>query len=54
MSVFASIRKALVPVVVAGVLWLLAQVGVVETPELAEQVVLVVTAILVYFIPNNG
>ena len=54
MPALASIRKALVPAVVAGVLWLLAQFGVVETPELAEQVVLVVTAVLVYFVPNEG
>lgn len=54
MSVLAPIRKALVPVGVAVVMWALARVGVVETPELAEQVVLVVTAVLVYFIPNNG
>lgn len=49
----ASIRKALVPVAIAGTLWVLSNLGVVETPQLAEQVTLVVTAVLVYLIPNN-
>ena len=47
------IRKAIVPVAVAAVITGLGYVGVVETPELREQVVLVVTAVLVYFIPNT-
>lgn len=49
----SSIRKALVPVGVAIALWVLSLVGVVETSTLVEQVTLVVTAVLVYFIPNN-
>lgn len=53
MSVFAQIRKAIVPLAVALVLWLLALVGVVETPELVTQVTLVVTAVIVYFVPNS-
>lgn len=54
MSGLSSIRKALVPVAVALVLWLLSHFGVVETPELVTQVTLMVTAILVYFIPNGA
>lgn len=54
MSLLSPIRKALVPVVVAIVLTALGKVGVTETPELAEQVVLIVTGVLVYFIPNEG
>lgn len=53
MSVLAPVRKAAVPVAVAAALFVLGKVGVVETPALAEQVTLVVTAVLVYFIPNN-
>lgn len=49
-----AIRKALVPVGVAAVLFLLGKVGVVETPELVEQITLVLTAVLVYLIPNEG
>lgn len=54
MNVFSQVRKALVPLAVAGVMWLLAQLGVVETPELVTQVTLVVTAVIVYFVPNSG
>lgn len=49
----ASIRKAIVPVAVATALFVLGKIGVAETPALAEQVTLVITAILVYLIPNN-
>lgn len=49
----ATVRKALVPVVVAGVLVLLAKVGIVATPDIKETVTLIVTAVLVYFIPNE-
>lgn len=51
---FSQIRKALVPLVVAVVLFVLGRVGVVATPELEVQVTLVITSILVYFIPNNA
>jgi len=49
----SSIRKAIVPVAIATALWLLAQLGIVQTPELAEQVTLIITAVIVYFVPNN-
>lgn len=49
-----AIRKAIVPVAVAIVLTLLGKIGVTESPELVEQVTLVLTAVLVYFIPNEG
>lgn len=51
---FSQIRKALVPLGVAVVLWVLNLVGVTSTPELEAQVVLVITSVLVYFIPNSG
>lgn len=50
----AQVRKALVPLGVAAVLYVLGNVlGVVQTTELIDQVTLVVTAVLVYLIPNN-
>lgn len=49
-----AIRKAIVPVAIAAALWLLAKIGLTQTPELAEQVTLIITAILVYLIPNEG
>jgi len=49
----ASIRKALVPLVVALVMAGLAVVGVLPTPDVVNVVTLVVTSILVYFIPNE-
>jgi len=53
MTIFAPVRKAIVPLAVALVLGVLAYFGVVQTPELVTQVTLVVTAVLVYFIPNQ-
>lgn len=50
---FSPVRKALVPLFVALVLWVLSLVGVLETPALVEQVTLVITSILVFFIPNE-
>lgn len=50
---FSNVRKALVPLGVALTLWVLSLIGVESTPGLEEQVVLVITAILVYFIPNT-
>jgi hypothetical protein len=50
----SSIRKALVPVAVAAVIWLLQQVGLDITNELQAQIVLVITAVIVYFVPNSG
>jgi hypothetical protein len=49
-----AIRKAIVPVAVAIVITLLSRVGVVESPELVQQVTLVITGVLVYLIPNEG
>jgi hypothetical protein len=50
----SSIRKALVPVAVAIVIWLLQAAGMEITTELQTQIVLVITAIVVYFVPNAG
>lgn len=49
----SHIRKALVPLVVALVLAGLAYVGVVPTPDLITTVTLIVTSVLVFFIPNE-
>ena len=53
MSVLAPIRKALVPAAVAAVLALLAYLGVEESISVKEAVTLLITAVLVYFIPNE-
>ncbi len=53
MNFVSSIRKALVPVAVAGAIYILAYIGVADTPELRDQITLIVTAALVYFIPNE-
>lgn len=50
---FAQIRKALVPLCVALALAGLAAIGVVPTPDVAQTVTLIITAVLVYFIPNE-
>ena len=50
---FAQIRKALVPICVALAITGLSYIGVVPTPDIVSTVTLVVTAVLVYFIPNE-
>lgn len=50
---FAQIRKALVPLFVAAALAGLAAIGVLPTPEVVTTVTLIVTSVLVYFIPND-
>jgi hypothetical protein len=51
---FAQIRKALVPLIVAIVLTGLGAVGVIPTPEVVTTITLIVTSVLVYFIPNEA
>lgn len=46
-------KKALVPVGVAGVLFLLSQVGVMGEMTVKEAVTLLVTAVVVYFTRNK-
>lgn len=53
MSVLSPIRKALVPAAVAAVLALLAWLGVEESMSVKDAVTLLITALLVYFIPNE-
>lgn len=53
MDFVSSIRKALVPVAVAGAVYVLAYIGVGDTPELRNQLTLIITAALVYFVPND-
>lgn len=48
-----SIRKALVPVAVAGVLSLLAAAGINEDMTVGEAVTYVVTSLAVYLVPNK-
>jgi hypothetical protein len=50
---FAQIRKAIVPLAVAAALAGLSIIGVLPTPDVVNVVTLVVTAVLVYFIPND-
>lgn len=53
MSVLAPVRKAIVPAAVAAVLAALAWLGVDESVTVKEAVTLLITAVLVYFIPNE-
>lgn len=48
-----SIRKALVPLCVAIALAGLSAIGVLPDPTVVNTVTLIVTAVLVYFIPNS-
>lgn len=48
-----AIRKALVPLVVAIVLAGLSAIGVLPDPSVVNVVTLIVTSVLVYFIPNS-
>lgn len=48
----ATIRKALVPLVVAAVGVGLAHIGILPTPDVLQTVTLIVTAVIVYFVPN--
>lgn len=50
---FAQIRKALVPLFVGLAIAVLAHFGVVPTPDVVQTVTLIITAVLVYFIPNE-
>lgn len=50
---FAQIRKAIVPLAIAAALAGLAYVGIVPTPDVVQVVTLIVTSVLVYFIPNE-
>lgn len=54
MSVFSPYRKAIVPVAVAAVLWALNQVGVTPDMNVKEAATLVVTSLIVFFVPNEG
>lgn len=49
-----TIRKALVPVGVAGVLSGLAYLGIAKDMTVQQAVTLLVTSVLVYLIPNEG
>lgn len=53
LSYLATIKKALVPVVVAGVLTLLGYVGITEDTSVREAVTLLVTAVAVWFVKNK-
>lgn len=50
---FAQIRKAIVPIAVAVALAGLAAIGVVPTPDIVTTVTLIITAIVVYYVPNE-
>lgn len=50
---FAQIRKAIVPLAVTAALAGLAAIGVLPTPDVVQVVTLIVTSVLVYFIPND-
>ena len=54
MNYLGQIQKAIVPLVVAGVLSLLAVAGVTEGMTVGEAVTLVVTSGFVWLIPNKG
>lgn len=54
MEYLSTIRKALVPVAVTGVLAVLAYLGVGGDVTVKEAVTLLVTAVAVYIVPNSG
>lgn len=53
MNVIQSIRKALVPAVVALVLAVLAHYNVTADMNVQQVIVLLVTSVIVYFVPNE-
>jgi hypothetical protein len=53
-TLVAPYAKAVVPVAVGGVLWVLSQVGVTATMTIEEAATLLVTAALVWLVPNRN
>lgn len=53
MEYLGQIRKAIVPLIVTGVLGLLAVAGITEGMTVGEAVTLIVTSGLVWLIPNK-
>lgn len=54
METVATFAKALVPVVVGGVLVVLGKVGVTPEMSVEEALTFVVTAVLVFLVPNKA
>jgi len=54
MEYIASIRKALVPVVIGAVITALGYLGISEDITVGEAVTLLVTAAFVYLVPNKN
>ena len=50
---FTNFDKALVPVVVGIILWVLHQMGVTPDMNVEDTLTAVATAALVYFVPNK-
>ena len=53
MDYLSTIRKAIVPLIVAGVLALLGNLGITGSMSVEQVVTFVVTAVAVYLVPNK-
>lgn len=54
LDLLAPYAKSAVPVLVAGILWLAAQVGITPDMSIEEAATLLVTAALVWVVPNRS